>query len=88
MDRERIIVLFFFGLLALISYELYAVIAPVLTPIIWAILLTAVFHVVLTRTRWGLHTVSVGGNQLGAREAGIHVNRIKYGNFMLTGVLG
>ncbi len=57
-------------------------------PIIWAIVLTALFHILLTRTRWGLHTVSVGGNQLGAREAGIHVNRIKYGNFMITGVLG
>ena len=57
-------------------------------PIIWAVLLTAVFHIVLTRTRWGLHTVSVGGNLLGAREAGIRVNRIKYGNFMITGLLG
>ena len=57
-------------------------------PIVWAIVLAAVFHIVLTRTRWGLHTVSVGGNLLGAREAGIHVNRIKYGNFMITGVLG
>jgi simple sugar transport system permease protein len=57
-------------------------------PIIWAVVLTVVFHVVLTRTRWGLHTVSTGGNLLGAREAGIHVGRIKYGNFMITGVLG
>ncbi len=57
-------------------------------PIIWAILLTAVFHVVLTRTRWGLHTVSAGGNLLGAREAGINVGRIKYGNFMISGLLG
>jgi simple sugar transport system permease protein len=57
-------------------------------PIIWAVLLTLVFHIVLTRTRWGLHTVSVGGNLLGAREAGIHVGRIKYGNFMITGLLG
>ena len=57
-------------------------------PIVWAILLTAVFHIVLTWTRWGLHTVSVGGNLLGAREAGIHVGRIKYGNFMVTGLLG
>ncbi len=54
----------------------------------WAVVLTVVFHILLTRTRWGLHTVSVGGNQLGAREAGIHVSRIKYGNFMLTGLLG
>ena len=57
-------------------------------PFVWAVALTIVMHVVLTRTQWGLHTVSVGGNQLGAREAGINVNRIKYGNFMLTGLLG
>ena len=56
--------------------------------IVWAVVLVAIFHVVLTRTRWGLHTIAVGGNQLGAAEAGINVGRIKYGNFMLTGVLG
>jgi simple sugar transport system permease protein len=55
---------------------------------IWAAVLIAIFHVVLTRTRWGLYTISTGGNQLGAREAGINVGRIKYGNFMITGVLG
>jgi simple sugar transport system permease protein len=56
--------------------------------IIWAVLLVVIFQIVLTRTRWGLHTVAVGGNQLGAREAGISVARIKYGNFMITGMLG
>jgi simple sugar transport system permease protein len=55
---------------------------------IWAVVLVAIFHVVLIRTRWGLYTISTGGNQLGAREAGIHVGRIKYGNFMINGVLG
>jgi simple sugar transport system permease protein len=48
----------------------------------------AFFHVVLTRTRWGIYTVSVGGNFLGATEAGIRVNRIKIGNFMVTSLLG
>jgi simple sugar transport system permease protein len=57
-------------------------------PFIWAVALTIIMHIVLTRTRWGLHTVSVGGNLLGAREAGIHVKTIKYGNFMLTGLFG
>jgi simple sugar transport system permease protein len=57
-------------------------------PFIWAVVLTIIMHIVLTRTRWGLHTVSVGGNLLGAREAGIDVNKIKYGNFMITGLLG
>lgn len=44
MDRERIVVVFFFGLLALIAYELYAVLYPFLTPIAWAILLAFLFH--------------------------------------------
>ena len=56
--------------------------------LIWALVLTAIFHILLTRTRWGLHTVSVGGNLLGSQEAGISVARIKYGNFMFTGALG
>ncbi len=56
--------------------------------LIWAVVLTALFHMLLTRTRWGLHTVAVGGNLLGSQEAGISVTRIKYGAFMFTGVLG
>ena len=56
--------------------------------ITWAILLVIFFQIVLSRTRWGLHTVAVGGNILGASEAGIHVKRIKYGNFMITSTLG
>jgi simple sugar transport system permease protein len=48
----------------------------------------AIFHVVLIRTRWGLHTIATGGNQLGASEAGINVARVKYGNFMITALLG
>jgi simple sugar transport system permease protein len=55
---------------------------------IWASVLVLVFHIFLTRTRWGLYTVSIGGNLLGARESGIKVNRIKIGNFMLCSSLG
>jgi simple sugar transport system permease protein len=57
-------------------------------PFVWAVVLVLIFHVVLTRTRWGLYTISAGGNLLGAREAGINVGRIKYGNFMITGFMG
>jgi simple sugar transport system permease protein len=57
-------------------------------PFVWAVVLVAIFHVVLTRTRWGLYTISSGGNLLGAREAGINVGRIKYGNFMISGFMG
>jgi simple sugar transport system permease protein len=55
---------------------------------IWASALVLVFHIILTRTRWGLYTVSIGGNLLGARESGIKINRIKIGNFMLCSSLG
>jgi simple sugar transport system permease protein len=57
-------------------------------PFVWAVVLVLIFHVVLNRTRWGLYTVAAGGNLLGAREAGINVGRIKYGNFMITGFMG
>jgi simple sugar transport system permease protein len=54
----------------------------------WCLLVVAGFHVVLTRTRWGLHTISAGGNPVGATEAGIRVDRIKIGNFMIASTLG
>ncbi|WP_112426373.1 ABC transporter permease [Thermogemmatispora tikiterensis] len=56
--------------------------------IIWAIAITIVMQVVLSWTRWGLHTVATGGNLLGASEVGVNVARIKIGNFMLCSVLG
>ena len=56
--------------------------------LIWCLAIVGIFHIVLTRTRWGLHTISVGGNLHGATEAGIRVNRVKVGNFMLVSVLG
>nr|WP_218103914.1 ABC transporter permease [Thermogemmatispora onikobensis] len=56
--------------------------------IIWAIAIAIVMQVVLSWTRWGLHTVATGGNLLGASEVGVNVARIKIGNFMLCSVLG
>jgi simple sugar transport system permease protein len=46
-----------------------------------------VMHVVLRHTRWGLHTIAAGANPLGASEAGINVNRLKIGNFVIVAVL-
>ena len=43
-DRERIIQLFFFGFLALMAYELFALLSPFLMPIAWAILLAFMAH--------------------------------------------
>jgi simple sugar transport system permease protein len=55
--------------------------------IIWAVAIAVIMHVVLRHTRWGLHTVASGANPLGASEAGIHINRLKLGNFVLAAVL-
>lgn len=48
MNRERIVIVFFFAFLALITYELYALLEPFLTPIAWAILLAFLVHQALT----------------------------------------
>jgi simple sugar transport system permease protein len=56
--------------------------------IIWALIIVFLMHILLTRTRWGLHTFATGGNLVGAQEAGVKVSRIKIGNFMLCSVLG
>jgi simple sugar transport system permease protein len=56
--------------------------------ITWCVLIVAFFHLLLTSTRWGLYTIAVGGNPLGATEAGIRAGRIKIGNFMMVSVLG
>ena len=55
--------------------------------ICWAVVIALLMHVMLRHTRWGLHTVASGANPLGASEAGIHVNRLKLGNFILAAVL-
>jgi simple sugar transport system permease protein len=55
--------------------------------IIWAIIIVAAVQILLSWTRWGLHTVATGGNLLGASEAGINVDIIKVGNFILSGTL-
>jgi simple sugar transport system permease protein len=55
---------------------------------VWALIIIAVLQLVLSRTRWGLHTYATGGNPLGSREAGVSIARIKIGNFILCGVLG
>jgi simple sugar transport system permease protein len=60
--------------------------------LIWALVIVAVAHVVLTLTRWGMYTVAAGGNKHGAAEAGINVRLTVIRNFivcsMLAGLVG
>ena len=44
MEREQIVQLFFFGFLAVMAYELYLLLSPFLVPIVWAMLLSFLFH--------------------------------------------
>ncbi len=55
--------------------------------ILWAVSIGLIMHVVLRHTRWGLHTIAAGANPLGASEAGINVNRLKIGNFVIVAML-
>jgi simple sugar transport system permease protein len=54
----------------------------------WAFGLMLVMHFVLTMTPWGLHTISVGGNRIGASESGVNVSWIRIGNFVQCSMLG
>jgi simple sugar transport system permease protein len=51
--------------------------------LIWALAVVVVLQVVLSYTRWGIYTVAVGGNRLGASEAGIRARLVITRNFVL-----
>jgi simple sugar transport system permease protein len=51
--------------------------------LIWALVVVIVLQAVLTFTRWGLYTVAVGSNKLGAAEAGVRVRLVTMRNFIL-----
>jgi simple sugar transport system permease protein len=51
--------------------------------LIWALVIVVILQIALTFTRWGLYTVSIGSNKLGAAEAGVAVKLITVRNFVL-----
>jgi simple sugar transport system permease protein len=55
----------------------------VYSQLLWALGIVAVLQVVLSFTRWGIYTVAVGGNRLGAAEAGIQTKLVIIRNFVL-----
>ena len=60
--------------------------------LIWALVIVALLQIVLVRMRWGVYTIAVGGNRVGAAEAGIRARMVVIGNFVLcalcAGVVG
>ena len=57
--------------------------AGVYSELIWAVVIVIVLQVVLTFTRWGLYTVAIGSNKIGAAEAGVKVKLVMIRNFVL-----
>jgi simple sugar transport system permease protein len=55
--------------------------------LLWAIGIVALLQLVLSYTRWGLHTVAVGSNRIAAAEAGIKVNANILRNFVVCALL-
>ncbi|MGI8714369.1 MAG: ABC transporter permease [Solirubrobacteraceae bacterium] len=49
----------------------------------WAIGIVLILQLVLSFTRWGIYTVAVGGNRLGAAEAGIRTKLVLIRNFTM-----
>jgi simple sugar transport system permease protein len=55
--------------------------------LIWAVGIVIVLQLVLSFTRWGIYTVAVGGNRLGAAEAGIRTRLVLIRNFVMCSSL-
>ncbi len=62
-------------------------IAGIPMPIILFVLVFAVSHFVLTRTRFGRHVYAVGGNPHATKVSGISVNRIRFFVYVISGAL-
>jgi ribose/xylose/arabinose/galactoside ABC-type transport system permease subunit len=56
-------------------------------PVLIATVLTILFAVLLTFTRFGRSVYAIGGNLQAARLSGIPVDRVRTGTFMLSGVM-
>jgi ribose transport system permease protein len=57
------------------------------TALIILVVVTAVMHTVLSRTRLGAHITAVGASRKAARHAGIPVERVLFTSYVLSGLL-
>jgi simple sugar transport system permease protein len=53
----------------------------------WAIGIVVILQLVLSFSRWGVYTVAVGGNRVGASEAGVRTRVVLTRNFMMCALL-
>ncbi|MFN8455188.1 MAG: ABC transporter permease [Anaerolineae bacterium] len=62
-------------------------VGPIPIPVIIAVVVMVVTHIVLTRTQLGRYVYAVGGNEEAARISGINVDRVKLFVYSMSGVL-
>jgi ribose transport system permease protein len=55
-------------------------------PFLVVVVMAIVFHIILTRTKYGTYVFAVGGNENAARYSGIKVDRIRIVTYMLVGL--
>ena len=55
-------------------------------PFIVVVLMAVIFHILLTRTKYGTYVFAVGGNENAARYSGIKVDRIRIITYVLVGL--
>jgi len=55
-------------------------------PFIVVIVMAVLFHIFLTRTKYGTYVFAVGGNENAARYSGIKVDRVRIITYMLVGL--
>jgi ribose transport system permease protein len=55
-------------------------------PFMAVVVIAIVFHIFLTRTKFGTYVFAVGGNENAARYSGIKVDRIRIATYMIVGL--
>jgi inositol transport system permease protein len=67
--------------------EQYAAIGAGMMPVVWFLVLAALFHVIMRYTVYGKHTYAIGSNEEAARMSGINVRRHKVMVYMIASML-
>ncbi|MGB3312997.1 MAG: ABC transporter permease [Albidovulum sp.] len=67
--------------------ESYKFIGSGMMPVVWFLLLAAVFQLILKYTVYGKHTYAIGSNEEAARMSGINVRRHKVMVYMIASML-
>jgi len=67
--------------------ESYAWIGSGMMPVVWFVILAAIFQLIMSFTVYGKHTYAIGSNEDAARMSGINVKRHKVMVYMIAAML-